>query len=78
MKTQYKYIHFEIDAIENGEWVIYNNKTTDILGYVNYYGPWKQWTAEFQKDYVFNTQCLLDIADFLGQLNKGKKKKANG
>ena len=79
MKTKYKYIHF--NETVKGTWYCYNNKTESDLGCVEYYKRWKQWVwvwgriGEFEQDRVFNGQCLEDIIDFLGQLNKGEIEK---
>lgn len=70
MKTKYRYIHFEQDKADQKEWILYD-KHQNILGFVSFYKPWKQYTIEFpHDDDVFNTQCLEDIINFLGQLNK--------
>lgn len=71
MKTKYKYIHF--DETIKGRWYCYRNKSGEDLGNAEYYKPWRQWVMEFKEDYVFNAQCLIDIADFLSQLNKESK-----
>ena len=74
MKTEYKYISFKLtDGKDNKKGALcLNKKTGTVLGYVEYYKPWKQYVIEFLEDCVFNTSCLLDIADFLGQLNKNE------
>lgn len=75
MKTEYKYIKFTFvdskDHKKGGACI--NKKTTSILGYWDYYIPWKQYVIEFLEDCVFNSTYLQDIADFLNQLN-GKDK----
>ena len=73
MKTRYRYIHF--DEAEGVGWYCYNNKSETTLGCVTYYARWRQWVIDFKEDCVFNVQCLQDIADFLGQLNKKPKPK---
>ncbi len=71
LKTKYKYIHF--DETVKGTWYCYNNSSEGDLGRATYYKRWKQWVMEFEGDMVFNNQCLIDIADFLTQLNKNRK-----
>lgn len=74
MKTKYRYINFEQDTMDPQEWVLRNSRSKDILGFVSYYKPWKQYVIEFpHSDDVFNNQCLKDIADFLEQLNKSQE-----
>ena len=74
LKTEYKYISFKLTDVEDykkGAECL-NKKSGLCLGYVEYYKPWKQYVIEFLEDCVFNNSCLLDIADFLGQLNKNE------
>ena len=74
MKTKYKYIEFTVndkESLRKGGLCV-NIKSKTILGYWDYYKPWKQYVIEFLEDCVFNTACLLDIVDFLGQLNNNK------
>jgi len=76
MKAKYKYIEFTFSdkksPLKGGSCI--NRKSKDMLGYWDYYAPWKQYVIEFLEDCVFNTTCLQDIADFLGQLNNNKIK----
>lgn len=72
MRTVYKYIHFTQDG---RDWVCRNSKNNTLLGEVIFYSRWKQHIIMFEPDCVFNTTCLLDIADFLKQLNKEEKPK---
>jgi len=76
MKTEYKYIKFTFndkDAPLKGGFCI-NKRSKTTLGFWDYYAPWKQYVIEFLEDCVFNTTCLKDIVDFLGQLNKAEDK----
>ncbi len=79
MRTEYKYIKFTFvdsnDHKKGGDCL--NKKSTTVLGYWQYYKPWKQYVIEFLEDCVFNETCLRDIADFLNQLNKKPKDKDN-
>jgi len=74
MKKRYRYIHFE-EVLDCG-WYCYNNGSHARLGTATYYPQWEQWVMDFQEDCVFNIQCLRDIADFLGQLNKKSSKQS--
>lgn len=70
MKTRYKYINFE--ELTVGQWHCFNNKSNDVLCEIGYDKPWKQWVVEdFIEGCVFSYDCLIDIADFLKQLNAG-------
>ncbi len=78
MKTKYKFIYFnQIKMTDGIEWAIISNKAhvngvvddKHLMGGISYYTPWKQYVAEFRDGFVFNNECLLDVADFLSQLN---------
>ena len=77
MKTVYEYIKFwRTDHIAAGKecWECINKKSNSPLCAIGYYKPWHQWVMlKLADDAVFNNQCLLDIADFLDQLNEKKK-----
>jgi len=68
LKTKYKYIYFDESDLFGRRWIIKNNKTKNILGYLEFYKPWKQWVFSANENAVFNDQCLRDILDFMGQL----------
>ena len=69
MKTRYRFIHFVQSS--NGPWACHNNKTGDLLGVVHFYHLWRQhvWRQSGPEG-VFSADCLQDIADFIGQLDK--------
>lgn len=73
MKTQYKYIEFTPSVITDGSWMCANRKGGSILGEIAWYAPWRTYVCQFESDCVFSVDCLRDIADFLSQLNAGKK-----
>jgi len=73
IQTKYPYIHFEKSKnhphLKTEIWYCLNNKSNSILGTIKWYGTWKQYC--FLPDLaIFNKGCLLDIIDFLNQLNK--------
>ncbi len=70
-KTRYKHVSF--DETIKGVWYCCHNKHDADMGKATYYGRWKQWVMEFENDRIFNEQCLIDIADFLSQLNRRLK-----
>jgi hypothetical protein len=80
MKTKYRYIHF-IDCSlvfkkkKTQTWLCKNNSSNNILGEIKWYSNWRQYCIFFEPTAVFNSTCLLDIADFLNQLNLGYKSK---
>ena len=71
MKTRYKFIHFESMATRlfpNLGWKVVNNKNGDFLGTIQWYPAWKQYAFITVDSIVFSTGCLVDILDFIRQL----------
>lgn len=67
MKTKYKYVEMKLD---NGKvWHVGNHKTNDYLGTIQYYPRWKEWEFLPNPDTGYTHVCLVDIADFINQLN---------
>ena len=77
-QARYKYIHF-VKVKEKPRTAVYecrNNRSSEDIGQVGWYGPWRQYVFEAEMGAVFNNQCLLDIASFLFNLNREHKRKA--
>jgi hypothetical protein len=74
MKTKYKFIYFEKANWKTEGfkvWRCLNSKSSNTLGYVEYYLLWKQYIFEAYADsIVFSASCLDDISHFLKQLNE--------
>ncbi len=71
MKTKYKYINFtEVEAEPKNRWNCRNNRPGDLLGTVEWYAKWKQYEFIPQYGMGFTIECLLDIADFIKQLER--------
>ncbi len=75
MKTKYKFIHFvetedlSLDIPKMYECI--NNKSKTVLGYIAHYTVWHEYVfSQADSGIVFNSSCLLDIVDFLNQLNE--------
>lgn len=69
MKTRYKYIQFAMNEGINA-WCCRNNKSGDVLGWVEYYKRWKQWIFSAEPGTVFSIDCLADIQEFMKGLEK--------
>ena len=67
--TTYKFIHFEKrqdPETKKDFYAICNKKSGDVLGFLSYYNPWKQWVFyQAVQDVVFSASCLKDIIDFM-------------
>lgn len=72
MKTKYKYIRFEL--FYDGFWNIWNNRSKDLLGDLRFYDNWKEWELRLERGVAFTKECLLDVVDFINQLESEAKK----
>jgi hypothetical protein len=71
MKTKYKYINFSQTL---HKWRCYTNRGNDELGFLEWNQRWKQY--EFVPAAIpvaFTQDCLMDIADFIRQIETEKK-----
>ena len=70
MKTQYQYIYFiKVDEkTKTSVWDCLSKKSTNLLGQVKWYCPWRQYCFYPEPDTVFNATCNEDINDFMSQL----------
>ena len=80
MKTKYKYIEFRewsgyaAGGRKTSTWDCINRKHNALLGFIKWYGPWRQYCFMPCPDTVFSGGCLTDIDDFLTQLKAGRNK----
>jgi len=73
MKTQFRFIEFVSHSAFPEVWVCRNKRDKGILGGVEWYPQWKQFTFSASESSVFSADCLRDIADFLDQTKKAKE-----
>jgi hypothetical protein len=66
MKTRYKYIEMKFDG---HKWHVGNHKTNDYLGTIEYVAKWKEWEFVPNENTAYTLICLVDLADFMRQLN---------
>lgn len=69
MKTKYQHIYFEKTKLKKEPYIMRGNKSHFVMGTIYYHKPWKKYAIEFGINYVFDENCLRDVADFLDQLN---------
>jgi len=72
MKKRYKFITIQDFSELHGKpmFEIINNKSGDMLGTIEYYPRWRQYVCYFEESAVFNTECLLNIIDFINSVGK--------
>lgn len=73
MKTRYEYIHFKLDVTaskgrKTNIYAILSKSSNHILGYIKWYGAWRQYCFYPNGETVYNVGCLDDIKDFIKQL----------
>jgi hypothetical protein len=65
-----KYIQFgEVMPHPNGVWTIENKRSGDILGRIEWYGPWRRYVAIFSDGAVWSHDCLADVSEFILNLS---------
>lgn len=68
------YIHAtEFDASDKRKtkkFQIISNSSGAVLGWIGWYGAWRQYVFNPCNDTLFNHGCLDSISDFLVQLNE--------
>lgn len=76
MRTEYKYIHFEIMRAlpKTKVWACVSNRGDATLGEVKWWAAWRQYCFLPRPAGVFNRGCLEDINDFINQAMKEHKK----
>lgn len=72
MKTKYKFIEFHQSTLITDRviWDVYNHKYKQLLGFLEYNKKWKEWEFMPSEGTGWTIQCLIDVADFIKQLNK--------
>jgi len=69
MKTKYKYILFA-HGVTDTIWTVWNHKSDDYLGILRYKKRWKEWEFCPEPNTGWTNQCLLDVSDFIKQLQE--------
>ena len=72
MITDYKYIYFikVKDKPKTSVWHCKNKSNNDLLGVIEWYGPWRQYCFNPHPYTVFNFTCLDHINNFINQLRE--------
>jgi len=47
---------------------IYNKRTNEFLGTIQFLGAWRRYVVNPRKDIIFDSVCLDDISTFLKEL----------
>lgn len=75
--ARYRYIHF-IDIVclakpKTRTYRMYNNSGKYHMADISWYPAWRQYVWEPMSGMVYNSQCLIDINDFLIKANQAHK-----
>uniref|UniRef100_A0A6M3LH46 Uncharacterized protein n=1 Tax=viral metagenome TaxID=1070528 RepID=A0A6M3LH46_9ZZZZ len=70
-----KYIHYELysDSGKTQRWLVRNKSSQFTLGYIQWFGAWRQYTFMPAEGSEFNNGCLQSIIDFLTRMNSEKR-----
>ena len=78
VKTVYEYIQFDLvvqdDKKKTQTYAVRNIKSQFILGWVKWYGPWRQYCFFTDGNTIFSEGCLKDIELFIKELMDERKK----
>lgn len=73
-----KYLEFKPIAVQpqrrTQRWGVVSKSSGDVLGLVEWYGPWRQYIVEPREGCVFNNGCLNDISAFLTEQNEAHRR----
>lgn len=74
LKKQYEYIHF-VEIEQKPKTKVYSCRNSDCfeLGKVLFYPAFRKYSFCPEGGTVFDTKCLVDIIDFIGQLETERK-----
>jgi len=53
------------------DYIIESRSSGGLLGYINFYPPWRQHVFSSLADSVWNETCLDEVSDFLKELKGG-------
>lgn len=70
-----KYLIFELihDSGKTTSWRIIANQSSDLLGFIRWYGPWRRYVFYPNSDTLFDLSCLRDIASKIEQLMNNRR-----
>lgn len=80
MITEYKYIYFMLidQKPKTSVWACCSHSDKIRLGIVKWHGPWRQYCFWPESGTIFNSSCLADIQDFMGQLKAAQEEAPDG
>lgn len=76
MKMDYKYIEMRevVKKPKTSVYAVFNKSHVDLLGYIKWHPPWRQYCFFPEEETVWNMNCLNDVVDFIKQLMDARKK----
>jgi len=54
---------------------VININADEVIGMIKWYGPWRQYCFFPEFDTVWNTTCLIDVNEVIGNLMQDRKTK---
>ena len=73
-----EYIEFELlkKCAKTEHYTVVNKKSNDILGWIKWYGAWRQYCFFPLHETIFNTGCMKYIINFIEELMTERKKRS--
>jgi len=76
--SRYLEFYLAVQGKKTQKWHVYSKNQNSFLGYIKWFGRWRQYAFFPAVETVWNPECLRDICDFIRNLmddhRKGKTK----
>jgi hypothetical protein len=71
-----KYLEFflAVQGLKTQKWHVYSKNQNSFLGYIKWFGRWRQYAFFPAVETVWNPECLGGICDFIRGLMDDRKK----
>jgi len=78
--TTSKYLKFylAVQGQKTQKWHVYSKNHDSFLGYIKWFGRWRQYAFFPAAETVWNPECLGDICDFIKNLMDDRRKEKGG
>lgn len=60
---------------KTSQWVCHKVDSCVTLGFIKWYGAWRQYCFFPEGSTIFNKGCMLDVTDFIDQLMEERRNK---
>jgi len=74
-KAEYIMFQEEDSIVKTRNVSVRTVRSNVVLGYINWYAPWRQYVFRPQPDTVFNSECLNRIQGYVSEMNIAHREK---